>query len=140
MKFNVSVPGIPKRREDHLRGVLVSILDVTDQILDRKRKTSYLVHFLEERLTKNERKELSSFLKKLISSLQVTSRPKEVQISGSFSGEQKYFHRFSTFGRISNPATDSHQSPEAGEILPSSGRGAVFHALIKEREDNESTE
>jgi hypothetical protein len=135
MKIQISIPGIPKKREDHLKGVLVSLLDVTDQILDRRKKTSYLVHFLEERLTKNERREFSNFLKRVIGSLHRTGTPTKAQLSGNSPEEKKLFHRFFSFGRISESATIPRQPSKAEGILQ--GEDGFITKRIKEASNNE---
>lgn len=131
MKIKINIPGIPKNREEHFLGVLISCLDTMDAILRREKRSSYLLHFIEERLNKVERREFHTFLVKLVSSIS-NRGPKMESLSEEISRDYSvdFFNIINSFGKISNSARNSHQVPEAGTIIP--------RDFLKRRKNNES--
>lgn len=132
MKLNLKLPGRLQNREGHLRGTLISTLNVLDEILLRKRKATYLLHFVEERLDKSERKEFSIFLKLLIQELQREgSRGKTRLGEANSPGSIELLRVINSFGErgISERATALRQLPEAGSI-PS--RAGIVLKVIEE--------
>jgi len=67
LEFNNSY--LQRKDPEHLKGLLLSFLDVLDDILLRRRNATYLVQFYQERLDKNERKMLQIFFEKNIERL-----------------------------------------------------------------------
>jgi histidinol phosphatase-like PHP family hydrolase len=122
MRISISIPSIPEVRNDHLLGVLSSLLDSTDQVLGKRKRASFIIHFIEERLNKVERKEFSNFIKKLIVELKRNESISKVE---SFSQEEvenskEFFSRINSFGSFSKLATVSHRVSSLADTKPPS--------------------
>lgn len=116
---------IEKKKEKEISGMLLSFFTCIEEIVRKKRKASYIVHFWQERLTKSERKDLLNvilqFQEILVQSqerqLQEDSNLKSInEIPKEF---QIVLRTFSLWGGVSKPARVSHQEPKAGSTSPS---------------------
>jgi len=125
MKINLNIPGINADREPHLTGLFLSCLSNLKDVLDKKKKASSIIHFVEERLNKLEKREFSKFLQKVIEALD-SDKKDEIRETDSPSPRipkdlNRIFDLFSN--RVSRPARVSHQIPykagmtRTGEIL-----------------------
>jgi hypothetical protein len=103
---------------EHLKGLVVSFLDILDDILIRRSPVSTLTHFYQERLNKNERKLLQVFFEKNIERM-TKKRQKDLSESGSTNSEESQIpDEFQVILRffqqkvvVSTHATESRQLP-----------------------------
>jgi len=126
LEFNNSY--LQRKDPEHLKGLLLSFLDVLDDILLRRRNATYLVQFYQERLDKNERKMLQIFFEKNIERL---SRRKNLDPSVSESLdledsklplEYQEILEFFKKSVVSVQTTGPHQSPKVGETTSGGGK------------------
>lgn len=126
LEFNDSL--LRGKDPEHLNGLLVSFLDVLDEILLRRKPVSLLSQFYQERLDKSERKVLQLFFEKGIESLLRKAKkkstsvheslePKEIIIPEEFQSILEYFQS----EVVSTQAIKSRQSPKAGETTSGGG-------------------
>jgi hypothetical protein len=134
MKISIDIPQIPKSQNDHWNGVLISFFNVVEEILQRKRKSSYLIHFFQEKLKKDERRKFLLILNKI--NLQLSKKEDKKQfhrIKGSTEEVEipgEYLEKFHFFQRgVSELATVPHRDPKAGST-PS--RDEEFSNIIAE--------
>lgn len=118
MKIIIDIPSIPKSKSEHYEGILISFFSVIDDILRKKRRGSYLIHFFLERLKKGEQKELLIILSKMMSQLQKGKKTeKQHSITSSLASESlpsKFLNTIKAYQRgVSKKATSSLQDPKA---------------------------
>jgi hypothetical protein len=133
MKITIDIPQIPSNQTDHWNGVLLSFFNVVEEILHRKRRASFLIHFFQERLEKSERKKFLLILSKIISQQSKTINKKQFQeIRGSMDSDEipgVFKEKISFFQRgVSELARVPHQGPKAGPTP----QGKSFSNLIAE--------
>jgi hypothetical protein len=126
LKITVEIPGISNSERNHFIGILRSFFVVIEEILTRKRKASYLIHFFFERLEKDERRKFIFILIKIISSLTIRKTEissKGIKITSSISGEipQNYHNIISSFKGVSKIPKSSLQCPQGSGHTPKDG-------------------
>lgn len=118
MKIIIDIPSIPKSKSEHYEGILFSFFAAIDDILRKKRKGSYLIHFFLERLEKSERRELLLIFSKIMSQLQKAKNkenPHKITSSLEEGSLPNKFHKIIKSYQIgvSKNANSSHQDPNA---------------------------
>jgi hypothetical protein len=119
MKITIDIPQIPSNQTDHWNGVLLSFFNIVEEILLRKRRASYLIHFFQERLEKDERRRFLLILGKITLQLSKKVNKKQFQeIRGSVDSDEipsVLMLKFNFFQRgVSELAKVPHQGPKAG--------------------------
>lgn len=118
-KINLRID-VPKgMSEDQVRGIMVSLISVVAEVGAKKRKSSYVHHFFQERLDRGERRNIQIFLSLLQTQFQkrkihfdsnmITAEfHKENEIPEKFT---RIFNSFQIFKKkdVSNPTNDSLQ-------------------------------
>lgn len=117
MRITLNIPTVPKNKEDHWRGILVSLFGAIEDILAKKRRGSYLIHFFQERLDRTEKREFRRIIAKIIPQLS-KRREGNVAMTASSKGQRipKEYEDILNFFRtrgVSIHANVSHQASKA---------------------------
>jgi hypothetical protein len=135
MILTLNVPQIPNSKEEHYKGICVSFFNEIEEILFGRKKATSIVHFVRERLNKEEQQDFAFLIKGIIRSLggKTSTSVPQVRIRENLEVPthlQKIFQNF----QVSSSARTTRQIPEAGITFPGE---TILGSLLRRISDDE---
>jgi hypothetical protein len=136
MILTLNVPQIPNSKEEHYKGIGISFFNEIEEILFGRKKATSIVHFVRERLNKEEQQDFAFLIKGIIRSLggEFSANVSQIRIRENAKVPthlQKIFKNF----QVSSSARTTRQIPEAGITFP--GETILGSILRRSHSDDE---